>query len=734
MYETIDEQEAFFRPLFQFQRLRELGRGGFGLALLVFDSTEQRQKVFKLPKDANTTEALRAEGSAFVKLQEVQHKNIIQLHQFGMVEMEWNGQREQRYYLHLAYGGQSLEGVLGRHRLVREMRDDQEILLCRGGGRRLPVEQALRIAMDVCQGLEGCHGVRMLHRDVKPSNILIDEKSGVARLTDLGLARVVERSTGLMSLAGTPMYMDAQCFEGKPDARSDLYALAMTIYEMLTGDLPFSSPPGRLSVAPPDPRQLVPEVSEELAGVILRAMEPDRSRRYASASQMLASLRRIDAALNPLPPRYVRVDALAKGCFACDDTETHERVVVRLFETSATLDELAREAVRLEEARLDGAALPKRHFRNEQMTGIVTAPPRGKSLALLLEAEPCRNVESVRTVCDCVARAAAIVARVHAVGGAHGLLAPALIWREGAERVTVDGFGLAPVLARAPRTGDAGGLHSGPFSPFLPFMAPNLLVEPRAPLAADDVFALGAILFFALTGQPLIGADTQQQLVRQGVSALPTLNPRAANPLVTRRLAGAVLKAACWNAHDRTRDAAELAAQLRACRWPEDVVETLVDDALETYEQGNALRAYELLDQALDADPGNPQPHAARGRIYYREKEFKWAIAELEAAVGVAPDAPTLVLLARCFMEGRQEHERAAALLAQALALGETAEIHALLARCDWSRGRQDAALQKLDRAIALEPDESIRRKYEYLLTLWKNGNANVPPEPNQAP
>src|SRR4051794_1591641 len=113
MYETQAELDAFFRCLFQFRFERKLGEGAFGLAVLVHDEVEEIRKVFKLPKDRQVTEALLQEGANLRKLSELSHPNIIHLHQYGKVVMKWNGVKENRYYLNMAFGGTSLRARLG---------------------------------------------------------------------------------------------------------------------------------------------------------------------------------------------------------------------------------------------------------------------------------------------------------------------------------------------------------------------------------------------------------------------------------------------------------------------------------------------------------------------------------------------------------------------------------------------------------------------------------------------
>ena len=107
--------------------------------------------------------------------------------------------------------------------------------------KRLDVGTAVQICVQVCEGLEEAHNLGIVHRDLKPSNIMID-KGGNARIMDFGIARSVEDkdASGVGIVIGTPAYMSPEQAEGKEaDPRSDIYALGVILYEMLTGHLPF---------------------------------------------------------------------------------------------------------------------------------------------------------------------------------------------------------------------------------------------------------------------------------------------------------------------------------------------------------------------------------------------------------------------------------------------------------------------------------------------------------------
>jgi len=164
---------------------------------------------------------------------------------------------------------------------------------------KISEEDAISIAKQICEGLSEAHELGVVHRDLKPQNIMIDEK-GRTKIMDFGIARSVEApgmtQTGIM--IGTPDYISPEQAEGEEaDQRSDIYALGVILYEMVTGSVPFKGDTA-LSVAlkhkskiPPDPKKLNPEVSEDLSRLILICMEKDRERRYQKAEELLADLR-----------------------------------------------------------------------------------------------------------------------------------------------------------------------------------------------------------------------------------------------------------------------------------------------------------------------------------------------------------------------------------------------------------------------------------------------------------
>lgn len=165
---------------------------------------------------------------------------------------------------------------------------------------RLPVAQALHLASQICEALEHMHGKDIVHRDMKPANVMVCD-DGSIRIMDFGIAKAqaMRRITfgGFSPTMGTPDYMAPEQVKGKRgDARTDLYSLGAILYEMTTGRVPFEGPNAymvmnaRLIGDPRAPRKLNPELSPQVEEIILHAMERDPVDRYPSAAAMKADL------------------------------------------------------------------------------------------------------------------------------------------------------------------------------------------------------------------------------------------------------------------------------------------------------------------------------------------------------------------------------------------------------------------------------------------------------------
>jgi eukaryotic-like serine/threonine-protein kinase len=174
----------------------------------------------------------------------------------------------------------------------------------------LPMERVLSLAQQIVSGLAAAHDVGIMHRDLKPQNILVDS-SGRAYISDFGLAKSYEATalglTRAGDFIGTPRYIAPEIVEGQPaDHRSDLYAIGLILYEMASGELPFKGNSvmevlmQRVRKTPKDLRQVNPDVPEFFSRIVMRCLAKDPAARYQRASEIVADL---DAARPPSKSR-----------------------------------------------------------------------------------------------------------------------------------------------------------------------------------------------------------------------------------------------------------------------------------------------------------------------------------------------------------------------------------------------------------------------------------------------
>jgi protein kinase/serine/threonine-protein kinase len=200
----------------------------------------------------------------------------------------------------------------GTHFITMEYVPGQDLKGLIRQSRQLTAGTTISIAKQVCEGLAEAHRLGVIHRDLKPQNIMID-KEGNSRIMDFGIARSL-KAKGITAegvMIGTPEYMSPEQVDAKEtDQRSDIYSLGVILYEMVAGRVPFEGDTP-LSVAvkqktekPEDPRKLNSQIPEDLSSMILRCMEKDKEKRYQSAGEVQAELDKIEKGI-PTTERVV---------------------------------------------------------------------------------------------------------------------------------------------------------------------------------------------------------------------------------------------------------------------------------------------------------------------------------------------------------------------------------------------------------------------------------------------
>ena len=253
-----------------------LGQGGMGAVYKAYDIELERTVALKLvrPELAANAETMQRFKQELLLASTISHKNILRIYDLGDVD----GVK----FISMAYvEGSDLAGLIEKTG-------------------RLPLDRALKFTTQFCAALEAAHREGVVHRDLKPQNILIDQADNLY-VSDFGLAKSLAPEAATVTrvgqLLGTPRYMSPEQVEGKQvDHRSDLYSLGLILFEMFTAELPFRGESAlqimfqRVTAAPKDPKALRPDLPDYLANIILKCLERDPEKRYQSAREILTDL------------------------------------------------------------------------------------------------------------------------------------------------------------------------------------------------------------------------------------------------------------------------------------------------------------------------------------------------------------------------------------------------------------------------------------------------------------
>ena len=262
----------------RYEILEELGSGGMGRVYKVLDKELETLAVLKvlLPEVAADPETIPRFRNELKLSREISHKNVCRMFDLGMFE--------GTYYITMEFvDGESLKNI---------------ILMTK----KLSVATAVDISRQICDGLGEAHRHGVVHRDLKPGNILID-RDGNAKILDFGLARSIE-SKGITAtgvIIGTPQYMSPEQVQEKTvDQRSDIYSLGVLLYEMLTGHVPFDGDsPVRVALKhvkerPIEPKDINLKIPRAVSRVILKCLAKEKNDRFQSTQELSAELKRLE--------------------------------------------------------------------------------------------------------------------------------------------------------------------------------------------------------------------------------------------------------------------------------------------------------------------------------------------------------------------------------------------------------------------------------------------------------
>lgn len=257
----------------KYEILGELGRGAMGIVYKARDTILQRVVALKvMPKfnvdNPQISEKFLEEARTAAKLN---HPNIVTVYEAG--------DEEGDLFIAMEY----IEGSNIKQLLLQK--------------KPIPVQGVLFISAQICKGLGYAHENKVIHRDIKPTNVMWTPKK-IVKILDFGLAKVIQEMASTVTIVGgTPHYMSPEQTLGEMvDYRTDIYSFGVTLFEMATGKLPFSKGDigyHHVHTPPPDPKGLNRNIPDELARIIMKCMAKKTSERYQSAFEIFEELRRI---------------------------------------------------------------------------------------------------------------------------------------------------------------------------------------------------------------------------------------------------------------------------------------------------------------------------------------------------------------------------------------------------------------------------------------------------------
>ncbi len=259
----------FFRDqvVGKYKILSPLGSGGFGTVFLAEDTWIDKKVALKVPhrQSLDFGELLREPRL----LATLSHPNIVTVLTAERID--------DVFFIVMEYvAGETLEAIADREGA-------------------LELTRALDFTCQICNAVDHAHGQGIIHRDLRPGNVLVNE-AGIAKVADFGTSRFLEIAAHGTTVIGSPPYMAPEQFQGKAVFASDVYSLGVTMYQLLTGRLPYESPSladldklmrGELTTSP---RLHNPKLPKVISDIVLKAMAPEITARYARAHDLLDAI------------------------------------------------------------------------------------------------------------------------------------------------------------------------------------------------------------------------------------------------------------------------------------------------------------------------------------------------------------------------------------------------------------------------------------------------------------
>ncbi len=420
----------------RYRIVRKLGAGGMADVYLAEDQELGRRVAIKILNDRH------ANDDQFIERFRREAKNAAALNHPNIVSIYDRGEAEDTYYIAMEY----LDG-----------RTLKELIVGHGPA---PVNVAIEYARQTLSALRFAHRHGIVHRDIKPHNVLVD-REGRVKVTDFGIARAgTSQMTEAGSIVGTAQYLSPeQARGGEVDQRSDLYSLGVVLYELLTGETPFDGDTPveiamkHLSAVPRPPSQLRKDVPRDLDMVVMRALAKDPEDRYQSADEMEADLERV-----------------LRGAPVAAATSDSATQVMRVPPAAAVGD-----------------------------TGATMITPRGRSYGVLDESEEA-GPERERPLWPWIAAGAFVIAAI---------VAAFLVWNQlagGGPKVHV-GLYIGEHVSQASHQITAANLHVKEQKQACEKYAPGLVCN-QDPEAGGTVPKGGTVTLIVSTGKPKVAVPT----------------------------------------------------------------------------------------------------------------------------------------------------------------------------------------------------------------------------------
>lgn len=579
------------RQLANYRIERLLGRGGMGQVYYGWDVKLERPVAVKVMNErfrsnpAFTERFLREARS----VASWRHPNIVQVY--------YADQQDDLYFFAMEYvDGKSLADVMAE---------------TAGRGALMPHAEVLRLGKAIAAALDYAHEHDIIHRDVKPSNVLVAEDGRVI-LTDFGLSLRTDRGSH-GEIFSTAHYVAPEQARRSADAnaQSDLYSLGVILYEMLTGSVPFDDPSPtsvavqHITLPPPSPRALNPALNLETEAVLLKALDKNPAQRYPTGVALMAAL---EKALQPgarpllveLPPPPVPLETLVTSennstllgkqiheyrldsllghggmarVYLGFDTQLKRNVAVKVIEPSYRahpdyIKRFEREAQAIAQLehpnivrlyRYGVATDPANPDDPNGLLFIVMQWIEGEDLASRLEA--CRRSGETMSTAE-ILRITRQVCEgldyMHAKGIIHRDLKPAnvLLTKEG--QAVLSDFGLALLTEQ----GSRGEIFGSPN-----YISPEQAISSARVVPQSDIYSMGVILYEMFTGCPPFDAGEPLEVAMQHISAPPP-SPRSLRPEMPLEVEAVILKALAKEPKERHTNGMALTEALEAALHP----------------------------------------------------------------------------------------------------------------------------------------------------------------------